>query len=353
VESQGSSSNQRWLRDLARFLPLKSQFVLSGNIRDLHTQEFGGVVTAASLTSVLLGELARAGYEEVVYYDPVTGFRVLDRPDGAGSDATALLGRLGLTSADGVAPAGTDLFAVTLERLVHLDGPPIALIADFASRFVVRSDALSPTEHQLFTRALVSSQTASARPVGPNRTPLFNAVLWIVDKEGDLPDWLTIDNPYLRHVPISNPDRATRRALAPSLVRSLPGARAASREILCDAEDDLVDSTEGLLLVDLSAIAQLARSESVNVEHIGDAVRRYKVGVTEDAWLKIERERIRGGADFVSRRVIGQDHAITHMLDIVKRAATGAALAGPRGGVTGGLKARLSGEVRIGRTTGT
>jgi hypothetical protein len=25
----------RWLRDLARFLPLKSQFVLSGNVRDL------------------------------------------------------------------------------------------------------------------------------------------------------------------------------------------------------------------------------------------------------------------------------------------------------------------------------
>jgi hypothetical protein len=25
----------RWLRDLLRFLPLKSQFVLSGNIRDL------------------------------------------------------------------------------------------------------------------------------------------------------------------------------------------------------------------------------------------------------------------------------------------------------------------------------
>jgi len=25
----------RWLRDITRFLPLKSQFVLSGNVRDL------------------------------------------------------------------------------------------------------------------------------------------------------------------------------------------------------------------------------------------------------------------------------------------------------------------------------
>ena len=29
----------RWLRDLARFLPLKSQFVLSGNVFDLQTYE--------------------------------------------------------------------------------------------------------------------------------------------------------------------------------------------------------------------------------------------------------------------------------------------------------------------------
>lgn len=29
----------RWLRDLQQFLPLKSQFVLTGNIRDLQTHE--------------------------------------------------------------------------------------------------------------------------------------------------------------------------------------------------------------------------------------------------------------------------------------------------------------------------
>ena len=29
----------RWLRDLVRFLPLKSQFVLTGNVRDLQITE--------------------------------------------------------------------------------------------------------------------------------------------------------------------------------------------------------------------------------------------------------------------------------------------------------------------------
>jgi hypothetical protein len=95
------------------------------------------------------------------------------------------------------------LLSATLERLVQLDGAPMALIVDFASRLIVRNDALAPAEHQLFTRALVLSQMAQTRPVGTSRAPLFNSILWIVDKEGDLPDWLTIDNPRLRHIPIA------------------------------------------------------------------------------------------------------------------------------------------------------
>ncbi|MCI3132056.1 AAA family ATPase [Phenylobacterium aquaticum] len=305
-------------------------------------------MTTAALDSVIAASLADAGYSDVLAYDPVSGFRLLDRPDGAPGDADRVFAALGLTASNGVAPAGIDLFGATLERLVRSDGPPLALIADFASRLIVRSDALSPAEHQVFTRALVLSQAARARPVGPNRAPLFNTVIWIVDKEGDLPDWLTIDNPRLRHIPVSPPDRGVRRALAPHLVRTLPGAKTAAADVLRDAEDVLVDDTEGLLLMDLNAITQLARAEAVEVGEIGDAVRRYKVGVTEDAWKQIEREKIRDGATFISRRVIGQAHAVTHMLDIVKRAATGVSGA-KRGGRPRGV-AFLAGPTGVGKT---
>jgi hypothetical protein len=348
LESVASHLKPRWLRDLERFLPLKSQFVLTGNVRDLQIHEVAGVVTAADIGTVLAATLTDSGYAEVLSYNPVTGFRVLERPDGTVQDADRVFASLGLTAANGVVPAGLDLFAATLERLVHLEGPSVALIADFASRLIIRNDALSPAEHQLFTRALVLSQMALARPLGPNRSPMFNTVLWILDKEGDLPDWLTIGNPRLRHIPVSNPDRRARRALAPSLVRSLPGAREGTADALRTAEDDLVDNTEGLLLMDLNAIAQLARSEGVSIGDIGDAVRRYKVGVTDDAWRMIEREKIRGGTEFVTRRVIGQDYAVTQMLDIVKRAATGVG-GTRRGGRPRGV-AFLAGPTGVGKT---
>jgi ATP-dependent Clp protease ATP-binding subunit ClpA len=139
-----------------------------------------------------------------------------------------------------------------------------------------------------------------------------------------------------------------RRAVAPSLIRSLPRAREAPSDVLISAENALVDSTEGLLLVDLNAIAQLARSEEVDVARIGDAVRRYKVGVTDDQWRKIERRTIQGGDAFVARRVLGQGPAITHMLDIVKRAATGVG-GGKRGGRPRGV-AFLAGPTGVGKT---
>ncbi len=338
----------RWVRDLTRFLPLKSQFVLTGNVRDLQIRTVGEVAVAAPLHDVVSSALSDAGYAHVIRYDPVQGFSVLPDAGGQVGDADAILARVGLTSSLGRAPAGLDLFGQTLERIVSLDGPPVALIADFASRMIVRVDSLSPVEHQLFTRALVSSLTAEARPTGPDRSPRFNCIIWVVEREGDLPDWMTIDNPRLRHIPIAPPDRAARHAVSASLIRGLPGAREASNETLSNAEADLVDSTEGMLLVDLSAVTQLARTENVLIENIGEAVRRYKVGVTEDAWQKIERGRIRDGAETISRRVVGQDHAVVHMLDIVKRAATGVG-GGRRGGRPRGI-AFLAGPTGVGKT---
>lgn len=51
----------RWLRDLNRFLPLKSQFVLSSNVRDLQVTEVApGTVTPQSFNQAVSDALWRA-----------------------------------------------------------------------------------------------------------------------------------------------------------------------------------------------------------------------------------------------------------------------------------------------------
>ncbi|UVL86255.1 AAA family ATPase [Pseudomonas sp. B21-028] len=339
----------RWLRDLLRFLPLKSQFVLSGNIRDLQASEVApGTVTAQSFNQTLCNALLDAGYTQVIAWDPVSGFRAVDKPGSAPEAGQTLLQELGLTPVNGAAPAGVDLLGATLSRLVGRAGEPIALIIDFASRLVVRNDSLSAAEHQLFTQALVQSHQARSRPATQLRKPFFNTLLWLVEKEGDLPDWLLVDNPRLRHIPVSKPDQLSRRALAPALLKGLSGSQGASEVVMHQAVEAFVQNTEGLLLLDLSAIAQLARVEGVAMEQIADAVRRYKIGVTEDPWLKIDRQRIRHADALVHQRVKGQEHAVTHMLDIVKRAMTGVG-ASRKGNRPRGV-AFLAGPTGVGKT---
>jgi ATP-dependent Clp protease ATP-binding subunit ClpA len=157
-----------------------------------------------------------------------------------------------------------------------------------------------------------------------------------------------VDNPRIRHVPAAKPDHHARRVLGASLLRGFTGYRDAAEADVRDALGAFVEGTEGLLLVDMTAIAELARAEGLSLNQIGDAVRRYKVGVTDDPWQRLDKDRIRNGSDFIHTRVKGQDHAVTHILDIVKRAVTGIG-APRRGGRPRGV-AFLAGPTGVGKT---
>jgi ATP-dependent Clp protease ATP-binding subunit ClpA len=339
----------RWMLDLLRFLPLKSQFVLSGNIRDLQAFEVApNVVTPLPFTAALCDILRAAGYAHVVVWDPLSGFKCAEIQSAAPGGGDDTLRLLGLTPVNGTAAGGIDILSTALERVVSASGEPLALVVDFASRLAVRTESLSASEHSLFTRALVLAHSAKPRPAGEQRRPFFNSVIWVVDKEGDVPDWLLINNPRIRHIPVAKPDSAARRALSAALLRGVPGAQEASEEARAKADTAFVDGSEGLLLADMNAIATLARVEGVQVDKIADAVRRYKVGVTEDPWLKIDRDKIRNAEAFVRNRVKGQSHAVTHMLDLVKRAMTGVG-AQRKGNRPRGV-AFLAGPTGVGKT---
>ena len=315
----------RWLRDLLRFLPLKSQFVLSGNIRDLQACEVAPeVITPQTFELTLYRALREVGYSQVLIWNPLLGLYGLQTPDLPAVGIDELLHQIGLIPEGGRAAAGIDSLANTLENVVNLNNDePVALIIDFASQLTIRADNLTAAEHQLFTRALVLSHQARARPAGTNRNPFFNTLIWLVEKEGDLPDWLLVNNPRIRHIPVSKPDSTFRRALASALIKGLSGWQQATPELLAKAEATFVNSTEGMLLLDMNAITTLARVEGLTINDISDAVRRYKVGVTEDPWQKIDREKIVQADEYVYKRVKGQNHAVVHMLDIIKRAITG------------------------------
>lgn len=336
----------RWLRDLVRFLPLKSQFLVTGNIRDLQAYEIeSGVVAAVPLLQCLDRELRLAGYNDVIAFQPFSGFSL---PGGTSNgDMAQVAARTGLGSenANGV---GVEALTNVIEGFVASNGAPAALIIDFASRLINRGDSLAINEHILFTRALIASHAAKTRPGGGARKPFFNTIIWLSDREADLPDWLTVDNPKVRHISVATPDSSTRKSLAASMLRVLPGAQECPSEEFDKAAEAFVNLTEGLLLSDMNAIAQLGRNEDLRVPQIADAVRRYKVGVTEDPWQRVDRKKIMAAEEFIRERVKGQSHAVVHMLDIIKRAVTGVGRSGTSGRPRG--VAFLAGPTGVGKT---
>ena len=66
----------RWSRDLLRFLPLKSQFLLTGNIRDRYPWKGSveGRPRPLTLLNYLSALLRTAGVRHVLAFDPVSGF---------------------------------------------------------------------------------------------------------------------------------------------------------------------------------------------------------------------------------------------------------------------------------------
>jgi hypothetical protein len=349
MATKGHYEAPRWQRDLVRFLPLKSQFVLSGNVRDLQAAEIAlSVVTAQSLQQCLASTFRGLGYAHVFLYEPIVGFSCLGAVGEDTVPSETVLQQLGLVLANGRAAGGIDVLSSFIDEFVGIQTEPAALVIDFAARLMARPSDLTQAEHMLFTRALMLSHKARSRPSGADRRPFFNSIIWIVEKESDLPDWVVVGNPRIRHIPIARPDGPARRALASALLRPLPGAAEASQDVLGKAEDAFVDGTEGMLLLDMNAIALLARVEGVSLDKVSDAVRRYKVGVTEDPWLKIDHDKIRNAEFFVRQRVKGQQEAVVHMLDIVKRAMTGVG-SNRRGGRPRGV-AFLAGPTGVGKT---
>jgi hypothetical protein len=344
-----SIEKPRWTRDFLRFLPLKSQFVLSGNVRDrfprLGSQ---GEVTILPLVTYLGAELVEAGIERVIAYDPARGFRL---PPIVGRDLKAdqaYFADQGITfDSAGCAPASIERFFELSTKIVNTAHEPTAIIADFAARMIVHPERLIDNEHRGFTGALVAGLTVEPKVHPRTRQPYYNPLISVVEKEGDLPDWLVVNNPRLRHIPLPKPDHIVRRSVITKLSRSLKAPDGADQTAIQKAEQAFVDGTEGLLVVDIANIIQLSRAEGLALTDAAEAVRRYKLGVTEDVWRKIDREKLKGAEAYVQARVRGQDHAVEHILDIVKRAATG--IGGQRGGRPRGV-AFLAGPTGVGKT---
>jgi ATP-dependent Clp protease ATP-binding subunit ClpA len=328
----------RWIKDVLRFLPLKSQFILAGNIwdrypfpvepsHDTQGEPSQGVrYIPLGLTHYLTEALRLRGYQYFLEYNVIEGFRaVTPRGETVEASRQSLAEIAKLTfDASGRYKCSLAKSLDVLEAVLSHKAHFIAVIFNLASRLAKRVDSLEACEHEYFSRVLIQCHAAQQHSTPTKQQAQFNSVFWLCDKENDLPDWLVLNNPRLRSVTIPKPDHVIRGALIKSqLTPSLPGFSEIVAEKRNQLNEIFIEQTEGLLLTDVIAIVQLCRQEGLKSEEIGEAVRRYKLGVTEDPWKRLDRRKIANGQEIINRRVKGQQQAVVKSLDIIKRAVTG------------------------------
>ncbi|WP_416520563.1 AAA family ATPase [Streptomyces achromogenes] len=282
-----------------------------------------------SLLDLLWETLGTNGYAFLLVHDPVDGLRVhlpagatAEEADQAETAVSRLLPRL---PRPGTRPSLETLRGLMAELARPAQPIRAALAIDDASRIARSATDMEPNERDFFRFCARLSRTAV--PVGApsgRTTPLYNPVIWLADREGDLPAWLTSANDQVRSIGLPVPDLGDRQATARLLMKLFDVTDLDSDPQASEACDAFAAQTDGLTLQAMIEVTRLARDRGLTMTELPDAIRIYKLGVMDNPWKReYLRKRITDGQHSIPQRVVGQPQAVTKTLDILKRAALG------------------------------
>ena len=311
-----------WIREVDLALPVCPQFLITGNLRDNHLLPTGDprdrslVSTVALITDCLVEN----GYSVVLQYDPVDGISVLHEAEAGTATLISKSIKPGVSTAVTV-PELTEI----LKQVVASTDRTVAILLDYASR--MRGDNQDPSvELQALLAAgeKLAYTSRSRRTAGPRIAPLYNSIFWLVDRELDLPHWLSsIESVRVVSLPV--PTLATRLAVAERLTPSIPGSESLTEVETAAVAKKFAELSQGMTLRSMVDITMLARDGGVKPTKIEEAVRSYRVGVPDNPWQDpVLGKRILAAEKIIGEtKVLGQPKALRKALDILVRSAVG------------------------------
>ncbi len=320
----------RWVRDVERLLPIRSQFILSGHIRDHFLWPLpNGGVQLLPLLRCLWESLQGCGFFGILVYDPADGLRAYP-PDPTVRERLEKLLELKLSGPGGGQPVSLERLGQAMKTVVMQRDLRCAVLIDFASRLTRRPDHLGEAEHRFFVMAeKLSLQAATLQPTHLHSRhavtgPLFNPVVWLLNRPQDVPSWYALDSERVANLVVGRPEYEHRAAAATLLVPLLTGHDQATPAQRQQCIEQLATGSEGMTLTALSDIVELACRQGLGLGEIEGAIRCYKVGSLDNPWQKDHlRQRIRDAGAFIEDRVKGQRPAVVKTLDILKRSVMG------------------------------
>lgn len=323
------SRTVKYAKEIKRLLPIRQQFVLSGNIDDKHIYEENNSAESMSMDDILWNILKDKEYECIVKYNPVNGISI--RKNGKylrKDEKTEVADGLELTS--GSKPSLEDLASYIRQIVLQEDDGyndhqkyRTAIFIDYASRISRSVESLSEEEYKFFRSCDQLAKDAIRIKVGKNK--LYNPIIWCVQNRFDIPVWYGTANNRIVFQEVEMPSHESRSIVADIYIKTIH-----DYENYKDNDKQYVnifaDLSEGLKLQDMIDIMSLVREQNIGMEDLDDAVRGYKTGNQDvnSPWRGDGlKERVDKAQQRISKRVKGQPAAIELSLDILKRSIMG------------------------------
>lgn len=333
---------EKWQRDLAVYRDINTSFIVEGNVHDLQPwiYEDDGSCEPVNLSLFLHRYLSECGYDPVVFYNRVDGFYnpySLDMVDTfyreVGSDAKN--------------SKSIDVATENIRKCLSGTIRPSAIVIDLANTIATSPDNLSDEEVEYYTRLMLATKNPTQAISMKDKSPLTNLLFLIVEKVNDIPAWFYLNNPYVRTLTISRPEKEIRSAVIDARIDFVEGTNNIDAETRNNIKEEFVALTEGMTLVEIFGVFSLCKQKGYSIHQIREAIKMFRYGETESHWDKIDTEKVKNAEQYLSKRVKGQKQAVGKVAKILSRACLGLS------GIQGGASSRPKGVLFLAGPTGT
>ncbi len=308
----------KWHKDLEIHQNMMTSFIVEGNVHDLQAWVYpqDNISELVSLNEYLYRYLDESGYDIIVFYNKIDGFY---NPFSKNSVKKFLdVAKTALENCRTLNNA-----TVAMRSALESTDESVAIVFDIANTSISSPEILSESELEYLTRLFLASKKRKQSVSKKNSHLLTNLTFYIVEKSNDFPTWFYINNPFVKIITVTKPDKDLRKSFITSNISVFHDVKDLTEEELQKSIDEISNLTEDFSNVEVFGILNLCEQKCISVRKAREAINLFKYGETESHWDKLDRSIIENAEEILSRRVKGQPRAVAKAVDIISRACSG------------------------------
>lgn len=305
----------KWQTDLSIYKSFKTTFIIDGNINDMqvYINKSGESYQLYSTGQFLYNFLVDAGYDAVAFYNRVDGFYNKYNSEHIKKLKEFIKGE----------EIELDCATKTIRQILDNVNYPSAVVVDLASMLTSEPDRLTDDEINYMSRLFLSSTSCKEGQSSATGKLLNNLLILIVNKVNDVPTWFYINNPYVRTIHVTKPDKDIRKAFAMQNISAFYDYTELQDSEIDKRIEEFSNLTEDFTNIEMNGLITLCEIRRISARKIKDAINLYKYGETESKWDQIPKEKIQNVEEELKKRVKGQPAAIHKAAEVLSRACAG------------------------------